>query len=460
MRNKLKDGGLYLFGNLFDKAIAFITVPIFTRLMTTTEYGLSSTYSSYVGILSVIISLSLANSIRNAYVDYKDVLNKYISSVFTLGFINFCVISAILVFANMKFAVVEKYFLMFCLIQSFNSFFVNSMIVKFMIQENAKKRTILQVLPNFMATLLSVILLLNMNEHKEYGRIIPMCLTVSVFGCCIFLFYLLKEHEYINLKYWKYALSISIPLIFHGLSVNILSSSDRMLLTLLREAAETGVYSVVYNFGMISTVITTSLEGVWIPFFTKKMLKADKESVNNYARVYIELCTVFFCGLMIISPEVLVIFASKKYESGVYLIIPIVLATYFQFLYTLSVNAEFYYKKTKIIAVNTVIAAGINFGLNIMFIPHFGALAAAATTVIAYLVSFIFHYLYCKRIDRELFPARMFLLPVCTVLGFTVFQYITMDYVILRWIFGILFLFAYLLCMYWKERSLFHYLLK
>ncbi len=434
MRNKLKDGGLYLFGNLFDKAIAFITVPIFTRLMTTTEYGLSSTYSSYVGILSVIISLSLANSIRNAYVDYKDVLNKYISSVFTLGFINFCVTSAILIFANMKFSIVEKYFLMFCLI--------------------------LQVLPNFMATLLSVILLLNMNEHKEYGRIIPMCLTVSVFGCCIFLFYLLKEHEYINLKYWKYALSISIPLIFHGLSVNILSSSDRMLLTLLREAAETGVYSVVYNFGMIATVITSSLEGVWIPFFTKKMLKADKESVNNYARVYIELCTVFFCGLMIISPEVLVIFASKKYESGVYLIIPIVLATYFQFLYTLSVNAEFYYKKTQIIAVNTVIAAGINFGLNIMFIPHFGALAAAATTVIAYLVSFIFHYLYCKRIDRELFPARMFLLPVCTVLGFTVFQYITMDYVILRWIFGILFLFAYLLCMYWKERSLFHYLLK
>jgi O-antigen/teichoic acid export membrane protein len=88
-----KAGSLYLIGNLFNKAIAFLTIPIFTRLLTTSEYGIVSTYLSYVTICSVIVSLSLGTSLRAAYVDYKTDIDAYLSSVMFLSFLNFCITS-------------------------------------------------------------------------------------------------------------------------------------------------------------------------------------------------------------------------------------------------------------------------------------------------------------------------------------------------------------------------------
>ena len=74
----LKNGILYFLGNIFDKAIAFVTVPVFTRLMTTAEYGITSTYSSYVSVVSVIIGLELTGTIRNVYVDFHNEYEDYI----------------------------------------------------------------------------------------------------------------------------------------------------------------------------------------------------------------------------------------------------------------------------------------------------------------------------------------------------------------------------------------------
>ena len=59
-KHKAAEAGLgYTIGNILIKAISFITLPIFTRLMSTDDYGLYSTYVSYESILALIISLGL-----------------------------------------------------------------------------------------------------------------------------------------------------------------------------------------------------------------------------------------------------------------------------------------------------------------------------------------------------------------------------------------------------------------
>lgn len=455
LKNKnIKNGGLYLFGNLFNKAIAFITVPIFTRILSTSEYGIVSTYSSYVSILSVIVGLSLGNSIRNAYVDYKENLKEYISSVFTLSFINFLILLLIVIGINSKLHFVSTILLLMCFVEAFSSFVVNSIIIKYMMEEESFKRTILLVVPNACATLISIVLILNMNSNKEYGRIIPTCLVTVVFGGIIFFIGLIKGKTFFNKVYWKYALEISIPLVFHGLSVNVLSVSDRMIITSMKSASETGIYSVVYNLGMISTVITSSFESVWIPYFTKKMLLTNKKEINKSARIYIEMCTVIFCGLLVFAPEVLIVFASEKYRSGMTIIAPVVLASYFQYMYSLAVNAEYYYKSTKIIATNTIIAAVLNLFLNFIFIPYGGALAAAYTTVVSYACSFLLHYRYCRKLDQNLFPFSIFCIPLSIIVAFTVFQYLSLNHMAIRWCGGIAMILGYSSYILIKEKKL------
>lgn len=89
----LKAGTLYFIGNIFDKAVAFITVPIFTRMLSTSDYGVTTTYLSWVSILTVIITLSLGNSIRTAVVDFESDKDGYLSSIFALGTISAIIMS-------------------------------------------------------------------------------------------------------------------------------------------------------------------------------------------------------------------------------------------------------------------------------------------------------------------------------------------------------------------------------
>lgn len=74
----------FLFCNLLQKGISTITVPIFTRLLTTTEYGTYSLYLSWFNILTIITSLNIYyGSFYNVLNRIRDnrKRNEYISSM-------------------------------------------------------------------------------------------------------------------------------------------------------------------------------------------------------------------------------------------------------------------------------------------------------------------------------------------------------------------------------------------
>lgn len=294
-----------------------------------------------------------------------------------------------------------------------------------------------------------------MDNIKYLGRIIPYLIITSLIGCYYIIRYFVKGKTFINIKYWKYGLSLSLPLVFHGLSINVLSVSDRTLLTLLRNASETGVYSLIYSLSMISLVVTTSMESVWIPWFNNKLLNNERVVINKVVKIYIEVSLIVLIGILLISPELLKIMAPKEYWSGEILIPPILLASFFIFLYSISVNLEYYYKSTKIIAINTIIAAIINLGLNLIFIPKFGAIAAAYSTVIAYAVSFGIHYIAARKLDNKLFPFKIYIGPISIIIFIVIFSYLLLDLAIVRWIITIFGLSLYMIISIKRNRFLF-----
>ena len=96
---------------------------------------------------------------------------------------------------------------------------------------------------------------------------------------------------------------------------------------------------------MIATVITTSLDGVWVPWFTERLKNREIKSINDLAVDYINLMTYAMVGVMLVGPEVVKLLASSKYWEGISIIPPVVLANYIIFAYTLYVNIEHYYSK-------------------------------------------------------------------------------------------------------------------
>jgi len=429
-----KAGIVYLFGNLLTKFIAFITVPIFTRLMTTTEYGLVNTYMSWVSILSLLIGLSLGNSIRSAYIDYKNNLNEYISSMFFLSFINMLFVSILtfLVSTNI-FKSIDSTLLVLCLIQSYSTFILATVEMKYMVMFEYKKKTAISVLPNIIAPILAIVLLFSISYQRVFLRIIPHVFVTLIIATVYFFSYVFKGRKLVNFEYWKYALRFSIPLVFHGLSATVLATSDRTMITALRSASETGVYSIVYNLSMIAMVATKSLESVWIPWFNDKMEKGEKELINKTAKQYIEIALIIMLSILMIGPELLKLLAPEEYWGGTSLIAPILFASFLIFLYSISVDLEYYFKSTKIIAINTVIAAIVNILLNFIFIPKYGMYAAAYTTVIAYLIMFIIHYFSARKLDSSLFPFKLYFPSLVVMVCAMLFLYLTKENYLFRW---------------------------
>ena len=90
----------YTICGIIIKCMAFITLPIFTRLLTTEEYGLSTIYSSTAAIVIIFVSLQLPyGSLSTAMIKYKHKRDRYLSSVcgicivLTLIYFMICIIA-------------------------------------------------------------------------------------------------------------------------------------------------------------------------------------------------------------------------------------------------------------------------------------------------------------------------------------------------------------------------------
>ncbi|MCM3150856.1 oligosaccharide flippase family protein [Priestia megaterium] len=431
----------YFIGNIFNKGIAFFTIPIFTRLMSVSDYGLVNTYLSWISILSIIVGLSLGMSIRSAYIDFKDDLDNYISSIFTLSLINFLVSSfLIIIFSYIFVEEIDIVLVVLCLVQSFFTFILNSVSIKYMMEMNYVKNTLLIAVPNFVIALVSVFILYFAKTTGYYGRILPYVAFTSLFGGYFLIKYLFNTQKKINHKYWSYGITLSLPLIFHSLSTNILSVSDRSFISYYVGTAETGVYSLVYNVSMVAAVVTTAIESVWIPWFTNKLQNNNRDDINKNVNIYLGIATLTMIVILMISPEVLKIMTPPKYWWGIGLIPPVLVSSFLIFLYSISVNLEYYYKSTKVIALNTIVAAALNLLLNFIFIPEYGSIGAAYTTVASYFILFLLHFKSARNLDKGLFSFIIYVRPLLLITLSVVLAYIFIEDTKVRWGFAVIIL--------------------
>ncbi len=445
-----KAGILYLIGTFFNQGLGFITVPVFTRILSTGDYGMVNTYNSWVSIISMVMGMALHMGVRAAFIDYEDkveyVLSSIISFTLLLSFFSMLISTIVIGVTGNH---IEKNLVTICILHSAACAIIQDYLMYLMMRYWYIKRTVLMVLPNFLSIVVSIYVILYILDSNLYlGRIVSTA-TIQVLCAIIICFITYRGTSVlINKEYIFYALRISAPLVLHGVALNILSQSDRVMITSLRNSSETGIYSLIYNFGMLGVVATNALEGIWVPWFTNKMKEREYKEINNYAKKYILFITAVIVCLVLFGPEVVKLLADSKYWIGIRIIPPIVIANYIVFAYTFYVNVEHYFKKTVVISRNTIIAAISNIVLNLLFIPRFGYIAAAYTTLASYLICMIFHAFYSKRIVAELYPISLFVKNIVPMAMAIVCFYSFLSVWYIRWILGGL----YLMIILFKER--------
>lgn len=394
----------YVIANIIGQGIVLISSAWFTRMMSKSDYGLVSTYSTWVLVLNTFICLNLFITVRTAYVDFKDDYDNYNSSVLLLsilcGIVMTMLIIGITSLGRLKFGTYEV--LLAC-VQSVALNIVNYMLAVQAMKNEYRQRTFMMIAPNWTHTIFSVVLMCIFVQNLYLAKIAGNAFGLLVFGvaCAVLIFR--KARPRIIKEYWKYSLKISIPSIFNTLSDLILMQCDRLMLTSLVGAEETAEYSIIYNVSSIIIAIYQAINGAWLPWFFGKVKNNKAEDIKKYQGYYMILFTVFSCGMMTIAPELIKIMAPRNYWNGIRYVAPIVVASYLIYLYAFLAAYLLYKKKIVRIAINTIVAAFLNLVLNFALIPQYKAVGAVAATVVSYVVLFVLHMTAVQRGGKKYF---------------------------------------------------------
>ena len=81
----LKSGFFYTFANFVSKGLMLISTPIFARILSKSEFGDYSNFTSWMAIAMVIVTLDVEASLVCAKFDYEKNFDKYCFSISLLS---------------------------------------------------------------------------------------------------------------------------------------------------------------------------------------------------------------------------------------------------------------------------------------------------------------------------------------------------------------------------------------
>lgn len=388
----------YMISSFFMKGLGFITIPIFSRLMSKVEFGYYNNFTAWLSLLTIVVTLSLTASLARGRFDYEDDLYSFITSNLLMGSAS-TVVFAILFWCAKDFAssvlaldwiYIVIMFVSMVFLPSYNMF---QQVQRF--KYKYKLVVALTVGSGLGSVVLSLILMYTM-EDRLMARVLGAQLPSIILSVFLYAYFLIKGRN-VKKEHMRYSLAICLPYMIHLLAGSLLNSSDRVMITNTCGAESTALYGMAYNIAMIVSVLWESLNSAFSPWLGEKLHAKDYEGIKKYTYGYVLVFLCCLIGVVLIAPEVLFILGGKDYVEAKYVIPPVMYGYLLLFVYSMYVNIEQFEKKTSGMAVATAIAAAINIGLNLILLPRFGYIAAAYTTVIGYLFLYVFHYLLVKK---------------------------------------------------------------
>lgn len=382
------------------KGINIITTPIFTRLLSTSEMGIVTTYNSWYSLIYPIATLSLdSGSFNIAMMEYEDNRYKYISSILFMSSLS-SIIVGMLYYCFRYFWDSLIGLNLSLMIMMFVSFIFNPATTFWMLHQRYeykyKSTAIITVLSTGLSTVISTIVTFYSSTkgipHLEEIRLYSANFIMIICGMAISIYYFYKGRTLYSRKYWRFAFAVNSPMLIHSLSRHALDAADRTMISNMVGKSAVGIYGVLYSVSALALIIWSAINASLIPYMFKNIKNGHYEKVSTIVERVLIIYSIVCIALTLIAPEILSILATDEYFDGIYMMPPIVAGIYFTSLYNIYSNILLYKKDTKAIAVSTLLAAIINIILNYVFIRNLGYQAASYTTLFSYIFLAVFQY--------------------------------------------------------------------
>ena len=403
-----------------QKGISFIATPVFTRIMSPSEFGAYNVWISWFGVATVIVSLNLFCGVyTSGIIKFSNDRITYSQSLVSLNLV-LCIswLLLYLIFDNYFNALLGcSNIQMLCMIfliwtSSIYSFWASEQRVDL----KYKQMVCVTLLLSISKPIVCFFLVINFSD-KVTARIVGVLITEAVICTPLILHYICKEQRFFNLKYWKYALFFNIPLVPHYLSQVIITNSDRIMISYFDSDKSAGIYSLGASVAQVVSVFCSAFFMSIEPWLYKKLKNGEIENISTVAYTTFSIIGILNLMLIIMAPEAVKIFAPFEYYEAIWIVPPLACGIFFSFQYTFYAVFEFYYKKTHLIALATFVGAFLNLIGNYFLIPVYGYQAAAYTSLLCFIVYALMHYIFMRSLCIKNYKVNVYSLKAILTLS-------------------------------------------
>tara|TARA_R110002051_G_scaffold73135_2_gene132708 strand:+ start:6328 stop:7788 length:1461 start_codon:yes stop_codon:yes gene_type:complete len=422
LKKLFKQTVIYGLATVLPRMISFLLVPIYTDVMTPGKYGEVTLIFTWFAIFNVFLAYGMETAFFRFY---KETNNR--KKVVTTSLLSIIGSTLLLLLIGILFKVklsnalnIDLLFMNYVLgilaldalaIIPFAWLRANEKPMRYAIVK------ILNVSLNIGFTLFFLVLLPKMANGADTGFLnsiykpdyeIPYILIANLIASGVTL--LLMIRVYLRRPYvfdadlWKRMVAYAMPVMVAGVAFTINEVFDRYLLSeLLPEAvakSEMGKYSACYKLALFMTLFATAFRmGIEPFFFSHSDTKNPQKAYAQITNYFVVMGSVILLSVVVFS-DVLkkLLVLNEAYWDAMSIVPLIVLASFFLGIYH---NLSVWYKvtdKTIYGAYISLIGAVVTIVINFVFIPHFGYMASAVATVLAYgsmmLLSFYFGRMY------------------------------------------------------------------
>ena len=389
-----------------QRGISVITTPIFTRLLSTSEYGQYGVFTSWLGIASAIVTLNLCYGMYSqGLIKFEEDRDRFSSSLQGLALVLVTLWTAAYVIVReainaLTGLTTAQTLLLFVMVWTSTVF--NFWATSKRVNYDYRLLVVVTIAVSLLKPVLGIVLVLY-SDDKVTARILGLALVELVGYGWMFFVQIRRGKTFCSWRYWKYALLFCIPLVPHYLSQVVLSGVNRIMIANMVGDSQAGIYNLAYSISILATLLNTALVQTIEPWMFRSMKAKRIERMKTVA--YPALIVAATVNLLIIAfaPEVVSVFAPQEYLEAIWVIPPISISVFFSFSYVLYAEFEFYFEKTRYLSLATLAGAVLNVVLNLLLIPVFGYLAAGYVTLVCYAVFALLHYVLMRKICRQQF---------------------------------------------------------
>lgn len=397
----LINASIYLLGNIAQKIVPFVLIPVYTRTMSQAEYGLLSLTLAMLVASTTLVGLGIDAAVTRLYYDEKDSkgLWRYLYSSFLLRIFSSFTTSAVfclILFLGWGFLIKDDvsplpYVL---LIASASAFDVIIYFQQALLRAQRKPLAFVSVRLAQLVIQAGISLVLVV--VFKWGTAGP--LTGYLIGSAL-------VAGFSTIRFFRSVpagtgfcwddvrrnLSYGLPTIPQKVGNWINNLSDRVILAKYVSLSDIGIYQLGYAGGQLISFIIVSINNAYVPhYYEMKGNGGDhNKTIIAMDSAIIALLGVLTVTGVLFAPEAIAIMAPPSFKVAAQIMPIIVISYYLNGVYTQFLKEFFHKKKTGLASAVVTIPALASIPLNLLAIPLYGIQGAAVVTFFSFLLKLI-----------------------------------------------------------------------